>query len=173
VSQPFIGEIRMFGGNFAPRNFAFCNGQLIAIAQNEALFSLIGTTYGGDGQSTFALPNLQGRVPIHSGQGPGLSPYVLGQTGGVELVTLVTQQLPTHSHAFEASTGPASPTSEPGGSVVAAASAPLYVEPTGPLASMSAQAITSTGGTQPHDNIAPFLCVSFIICLFGIFPSRN
>ena len=173
MSQPFIGEIRMFGGSFAPRSWAFCNGQLVAIAQNDALFSLLGTTYGGDGQTTFALPDLRGRVPIHRGQGAGFSSYDLGQVGGVESVTLLTQQLPAHSHAFVASSAAASPTSEPGGSVTAAASAPLYVEPTGALTGMSSQAITPTGGTQPHDNVAPFQCVSFIICLEGIFPSRN
>ena len=173
MSQPFIGEIRMFGGSFAPRSWAFCNGQLLAIAQNDALFSLLGTTYGGDGQNTFALPDLRGRIPVHRGQGSGLSPYDLGQVGGVESVTLLTQQLPAHSHAFVASTAAASPTSEPGGSVTAAASAPLYVEPSGALAGMSSQAITPVGGTQPHGNVAPFQCVSFIICLEGIYPSRN
>ena len=173
MSTPFLGEIRMFGGTFAPRSWAFCNGQLLAIAQNDALWSLLGTTYGGDGQETFALPDLQGRVPVHRGQGPGLSSYDLGQMGGTESVTLVTQQLPAHTHAFSASTAAGSPTSEPGGSVTASSSAPLYAEPVGALTSMSAQAITPSGGTQPHDNVAPFLCVTFIICLEGIFPSRN
>ena len=173
MSQPFIGEIRMFGGNFAPQSWAFCSGQLVAISQNEALFSLLGTTYGGDGQNTFALPDLRGRVPVHRGQGPGLSSYDLGEVGGVETVSLLTEQLPAHNHALVASTGTASPTSEPGGSVTAAASAPLYVEPPAALAGMSSQAIASAGGTQPHDNVAPFLCVSFIICLEGIYPARN
>ena len=173
MSTPFIGEIRMFGGSFAPRSWAFCNGQVLSIAQNTALFSLLGTTYGGDGQTTFSLPDLRSRVPVHRGQGPGLSSYDLGQVGGTETATLLTQQLPAHTHAFAASTGAASPTSEPGGSVTAAASAPLYLETSGPLASMNAQAITNIGGTQPHDNVAPFQCVSFIICLEGIYPSRN
>ena len=173
MSQPFIGEIRMFGSNFAPRNWAFCNGQIMSIAQNTALFSLLGTTYGGNGQTTFALPDLRGRVPIQHGQGPGLSPYDLGEMGGVESVTMLPQELPSHVHALAASSQPASPAAQPTGSVTAAASAPLYVVPTTALVPMSPQAISTVGGSQPHGNVAPSLCVTFVICLFGVFPARN
>jgi microcystin-dependent protein len=172
VSSPFIGEIRMFGGNFAPRSFAFCNGQLLPISQFEPLFFLIGTTYGGDGQQTFALPDLQGRVPIHQGQGPTGQTYPIGDRGGVESVTLTAQQLPLHTHALSASSAPASPTAQPGGSVTAESSAPLYAA--GSLVPLAPQAISSSGASaQPHDNLAPYQCINFIICLEGIFPQRN
>jgi microcystin-dependent protein len=163
----------MFGGNFAPQGWALCEGQLIPIAENDTLFTLIGTTYGGDGQTTFALPDLRGRIPIHMGQGPGLSNYVIGESGGVEAVALLGAQMPAHGHALAASLNGAELTAGPNGSVTADTGAtPLY------SASMVAQdmhasAIAAAGGGQPHDNMAPFLCVNFIISLFGIFPSQN
>ena len=172
MSTPFIGEIRMFGGNFAPRSFAFCDGQLLPISQYDALFALLGTTYGGDGFTTFALPNLPGRVPIHQGQASSGSTYAIGEQGGVESVTLTMQQMPGHGHVLDASTAPASATAQPGGSVTAQASAPLYTD-AGTSVSLAPQAMSSTGGTQPHENIAPYQCIHFIICLEGIFPSRN
>ncbi len=156
----------MFAGNFAPAGWAFCNGQLVAISQNDALFSLIGTTYGGDGQNTFALPDLRGRIPIHQGLG-----FNLAQNGGVEMVTLTTAQLPSHTHPGGCSTNDgnnASPANAiPGVNTTALA----YVPVASPQANMNAGAIGNTGGSQPHDNMQPYLCVSFIISLFGIFPS--
>jgi microcystin-dependent protein len=173
VSQPFVGEIRMFGGSFAPAGWAFCDGRLVPISQNDALFNLIGTTYGGDGQTTFALPDLRGRIPVHQGSGPGLSPYVVGQSGGVEQVTLTIGQLPAHSHPVAAANVPAEATAEPGGSLPAIASESLYGAPSS-LVPLDPTAVgAAPGGSQPHDNLAPYLCVSFIISLFGIFPSRS
>jgi microcystin-dependent protein len=171
MSNPFIGEIRMFGGNFAPRGWAFCNGQLLAIAQNDALFALIGTTYGGDGQTTFALPDLRGRIPVHAGQGPGLSSYQLGQQAGTETVTLTQQQMPAHTHTAQAQSG-AGNQAGPGGGVWAS-SAQNQFSANPPNAAMNAAAIGSAGGSQPHENMAPYQVVSFIIALEGIFPSRN
>ncbi len=173
MGQPFVGEIRMFGGNFAPAGWMFCDGSLLPISENETLFQLIGTTYGGDGQSTFALPDLRGRLPLHMGQGPGLSNYVLAQSGGVESVTLTAQQLPTHTHPAMCSTGSGSNTSNPAGGTWSVADTASY---SGSLAAggfMGSSAIisTPTGGSQPHDNMVPFLCVDYIISLFGIFPS--
>ena len=174
MSNPFIGEIRMFGGTFAPVGWAFCNGQILPISQYDALFALIGTTYGGDGQQTFALPNLQGRVPISDGQGSGLSNYIIGQTGGVDQVTLPTSNLPAHSHTVQgdAATGTAN---GPAGNVWAnSTGAKQFVAPAGSNTTMNSGAIGSAPGSgQPHDNMQPFLAVSFIISLFGIFPSRN
>jgi microcystin-dependent protein len=172
MAQPFIGEVRMFAGNFAPLGWLFCDGSLLPISEYETLFNLIGTTYGGDGQSTFALPDLRGRVPIHQGPLAGGSTYVIGQSGGVESVTLTTQQIPNHGHALVASGGAGS-ASGPGGNVPALAVGNLYVgSPTSPTVNLSEMAIGSAGGSQPHDNLQPFLCVSFIISLFGIFPPR-
>lgn len=165
MSQPYVGEIRMGGWNFAPSGWAFCDGALMAISQNATLFNLIGTTYGGDGQSTFALPDLRGRLPVHQGTG-----FVIGQSAGSESVTLTTSQIPGHSHALEASSGGATST-DPTGQTYAAASADVYVPPTS-LASMN-ESTTSTGGGQPHDNRMPYLCVSFVISLFGVFPSQS
>jgi microcystin-dependent protein len=172
MSQPYIGEIRMFAGNFAPVGWAFCSGQLLPISENDALFNLIGTTYGGDGQETFALPDLQSRLPIHQGQGPGLSNYVIGQPGGVEQVTLTVNQTPIHSHPMLASTSLASDVN-PAKRVVAqpgTAGNYLYLEDT-PSLTMAATAISSVGGSQPHSNLQPFLCINFIIALFGVFPT--
>ncbi len=173
MADPYVGEVRLFAGNFAPYGWALCQGQLLSIAENEALFQLLGTTYGGDGQSTFALPDLRGRVPLHQGAGPGLSNRTIGQTGGSERVTLNAQQLPAHTHAQLASKAPAQAAAGPSGSLLAAASVNLYGNgpPTTPMA---ANAIApSSGGGQPHDNMAPFLAMNYIIALFGVFPSQG
>ena len=166
---PYVGEIRMFAGNFAPAGWMFCSGQILPISENETLFQLIGTTYGGDGQSTFALPNLQGRIPIHQGNG-----FVLAETGGVESVTLTVNQIPVHSHAFLCNDSSGGGTS-PAGSVLSRnASADAYTADTSTgLVALHPGSIQPTGGSQPHENMAPFLCLSFIISLFGIFPSPS
>ncbi|HET9050305.1 MAG TPA: tail fiber protein [Candidatus Dormibacteraeota bacterium] len=166
MSQPYIGEIRMFAGNFAPVGWAFCDGAIIPISENDALFNLIGTTYGGDGQTTFALPNLSSRVPVHVGPG-----FALGQAAGAESVTLTTSQIPAHGHVPQAS-GSAAASTTPQGNVWAAAADTPY-SASAPTAPMSATAIGSAGGSQPHDNMLPFLCVNFIISLFGVFPSQS
>jgi microcystin-dependent protein len=172
VGNPFIGEIRMFAGNFAPAGWAFCDGQLIPISENDALFVLIGTTYGGDGQETFALPNLQSRVPIHMGQGSGLSNYVIGEAAGVESVTLTTQQIPSHTHPMIANSGLASEFA-PGGRIFAQPQAvDAYVQ-TPPVVALSPQSCSLVGGSQPHENMQPYLCISFIISLFGLFPRQS
>jgi microcystin-dependent protein len=171
VSQPYVGEIRMFGGNFAPAGWMFCEGQLLAISDFDTLFNLIGTTYGGDGQSTFALPDLRSRVPIHQGNN-GTSNYTLAQNGGVENVTLTTNQIPGHTHTAQAQSGPAGQQSLANGFWSAPAGHNLYVGAPGTSA-MNGGTIALDGGSQPHDNIMPFLCVSFIISLFGIFPSQT
>jgi microcystin-dependent protein len=170
MGQPFVGEIRMFAGNFAPVGWAFCSGQLLPISENDTLFNLIGTTYGGDGQETFALPDLRGRLPVHMGQGAGLTNRIIGEAGGVETVTLTTQQMPSHTHGLVASTGIANQSSPTNNVVAQSSAADLYIEdtPTAPLANAS---ILSSGGSQPHDNMHPYLCVSYIISLFGIYPS--
>jgi len=168
MSSPFIGEIRMFAGNFAPNGWAFCNGALIPIDQNDALFNLIGTTYGGDGQTTFALPDLQSRVPVHVGPG-----FALGQSGGEESVTLTTQQIPQHSHVPTCNDSNQG-SSNPGNNVWAAS--PSYTEyatATDGTTILAGAAISPSGGSQPHDNMVPFLVVNFILSLFGIFPSQT
>jgi microcystin-dependent protein len=167
MAQPYVGEIRMFGGNFAPAGWMFCEGQLLPISENEVLFQLIGTTYGGDGQSTFALPDLRGRVPIHTGAG-----FTLAQTGGVETVTLTTSQLPAHAHGFLATTS-ASNDANPANNLVSQASAFSPYINVAPSLAMATQAIAPTGGNQPHNNFQPYLCIDFIISLFGIFPSQT
>lgn len=169
MAQPYVGEIRMFGGNFAPAGWMFCEGQLLPISENETLFQLIGTTYGGDGQSTFALPDLRGRLSMHFGNG-----FILAETGGAEQVTLTVNQIPAHSHPMLASTGAAT-TSDPKNNVLA--DAPLATTfPYGtdaPLTPLSPNAVGPVGGSQPHNNFQPYLCVDFIISLFGIFPSQT
>lgn len=167
MADPYVGEIRMFGGNFAPLGWAFCNGALIPIAENDVLFQLIGTTYGGDGQSTFALPDLRGRLAVHNGSG-----FVIGQSAGSETVTLTVNQLPVHSHAFLASQNNGTATS-PAGQVPAtlAAGSNAYLQGPATAALSSSSLLPDSGGSQPHDNLQPFVCVSFIISLFGIFPS--
>lgn len=169
MSNPFLGQILLVPYNFSPRFWAFCNGQLLSIAQNTALFALLGTTFGGNGQTTFALPDFRSRVPIHPGQGPGLSPYVLGQQGGQESVTLITQQIPAHTHTLRANTG-ASNDTLPNNNYFSEGS--IYTT-TAANASMNPASILPTGGSQPHPNIQPYLCINFIIALQGIFPSRS
>ena len=167
MAQPYVGEIRMFAGNFPPAGWMFCDGALLPISENETLFQLIGTTYGGDGQSTFGLPDLRGRLPIHQGNG-----FILAETGGAEEITLTLQQIANHSHTMAASTNTASATS-PADSVLAITQA-ATITPYGtdaPLVTLAPQSISSIGGSQPHTNFQPYLCVDFIISLFGIFPS--
>jgi microcystin-dependent protein len=165
MAQPYVGEIRMFAGNFAPLGWAICGGQLLPISENEALFQLIGTTYGGDGQSTFAVPDFRGRVPIHQGSG-----FVVGELGGSETVTLITQQIPSHSHSAAATAGPGNSDSPAGAGAWAVVATPMYSSAT-PNAAMNPAALSFAGGSQPHENMAPFLTLNFIISLFGIFPS--
>ena len=165
MPEPYVGEIRMFAGNFAPAGWMLCQGQTLSIAENEVLFQLIGTTYGGDGQSTFNLPNLASRVPVHQG-----NTFILGQTGGVENVTLTTQQIPAHNHTFIASGDAANQITAANGVVASAVSLSMYFT-AAPDASLNANAITLTGGSQPHTNLQPLLAINFIISLFGVFPS--
>jgi microcystin-dependent protein len=180
MATPFLAEIKIFGGNFAPRGYAFCSGQIISIAQNTALFSLLGTTFGGNGTVNFALPNLQGSAPLGQcgGQGPGLSPYALGQTGGTPTVTVLQTQLPQHTHTaacFSTNPNPA-PLPSPAGNVWAVASARRVVTSLYAATSdstMNPTALPLMGGSQPHNNLQPFLAIHFIIATEGIFPSRN
>jgi microcystin-dependent protein len=170
MANPFIGEIKLVPYTFAPRDYALCNGQLMDISQNSALFALIGTTYGGDGVTTFALPDLRGRSAIHMGTGPGLSPYVIGEQSGAENVTVTTAQLPIHTHdPVVAGVGGANANS-PVAARVASGGPTLYAPTPGSGAQMP---LPSSGGSQPHDNMAPYLVLNWVICLFGIFPSRN
>jgi microcystin-dependent protein len=166
--EPFLGEIRLFPYNFAPRGWAFCNGQLLAISQNTALFSLLGTTYGGNGQTTFALPDLRGRFATSSGQGPGLSPRSLGEVAGAENVTLLQNQMPQHTHQLRATNGAAT-SSRPSGRYPAAGGA--YADSAD--AAMAADELNPAGGSQPHENMPPYLVLNYCIALEGIFPSRN
>lgn len=164
MAQPYVGEIRMFGGNFAPAGWMFCEGQLLPISENETLFQLIGTTYGGDGESTFALPDLRGRVPIHQGNG-----FILAETGGAEEITLTVNQIPAHSHPLLCSSAAAG-AKTPAGAVGAVAQGDVYTTSFSGT-NMAPQAIGPDGGSQPHSNFQPYLCIDFIISLFGIFPS--
>jgi microcystin-dependent protein len=185
MGQPFIGEIRMFGGNFAPLDWHFCDGSLLPISQYSALFNLIGTTYGGDGVNTFALPNLLGRAPVHQGTNPQSGTYILGQLGGVENVTLTTNQMPSHTHLVQvAGAAQGGAVAIPSSSTVLAdevitgspSSLPrTYIPYNGNNAqvSLAANSISTAGGSLPHDNMQPFLAISFIISLFGIYPSQN
>ena len=172
MSTPFVGEVRLFAGNFAPAGWAFCDGSLYPISENETLFALIGTTYGGDGQVTFAMPDLRGRVPVHQGTGPGLSTRTIGERGGTETVTLTVAQMPAHTHALRASSAAATG-SAPGGAVLAATGAVNSYGSGTPTTPMAAGALAAQGGGQPHENMAPFLTVSYIISLYGIFPQQN
>lgn len=165
MAQPYVGEIRMFAGNFAPAGWMFCEGQLLPISENETLFQLIGTTYGGDGQSTFALPDLRGRLPIHQGNG-----FILAETGGVEEVTLTINQIPAHSHPMIASTNVAQDSSPQDKVLGQSGSALLYIQDAVDN-NLSMNSVSAIGGSQPHTNFQPYLCVDFIISLFGIFPS--
>ena len=171
MSEPFVGEIRMFAGNFAPRGWAFCDGQLLAVSQNDALFSLLGTIYGGDGRTTFGVPDLRGRIPIHAGTGPGLSPRRLGAKSGEEKVTLTVNQMPSHGHPLQATTSTATQR-QPVGSAVATSIGQVYTEILD-FQNMSSEAISHVGGSRSHTNLMPFLCINFIIALVGIYPSRH
>jgi len=178
MAQPYVGEIRIFAGNFAPNGWMFCEGQLLPISENEVLFQLIGTMYGGDGESTFALPDLRGRIPLHFGTGPDGATYIQGEAAGVEEVTLTTQQIPIHNHAhlcFSDATG--APTTNPQSAVPGPADITQYNDLS--AAAINAQLGTPgfnsgiTGGSQPHTNFMPYLCLNYIISLFGIFPSQT
>lgn len=169
MSQPYVGEIRIFAGNFAPSGWMFCDGQLMPISENETLFNLIGTTYGGDGQTTFALPDLRGRLPTHQGTGGGAS-YTMGQPGGVESVTLTTSHIPVHNHSVPASVNNAS-TANASGVVAQTPSYTPYFS-VAPATAMANNAIGLVGGSQPHTNFQPYLCVNYIISLFGVYPSQ-
>lgn len=167
MAQPYVGEIRIFAGNFAPAGWMFCEGQLLPISEYETLFNLIGTTYGGDGQSTFALPDMRGRIPIHQGNG-----FTLAENGGVETVTLTVSQIPAHSHPFIASSDQTTVPNASGNVIATPLTATPFFAAT-PNLPMAAQSISSVGGSQPHNNFQPYLCVNFIISLFGIFPSQT
>jgi microcystin-dependent protein len=180
MSNPYVGEIRMFGGSFAPLGWAFCDGRLLAISENDTLFTLIGTTFGGDGQETFGLPDLRGRLPVHQGSGPGLTNRVIGEKSGTESVTLTVNEMPQHSHTMLASTTaatlPSPANALPGVVNPTATQYSFYVVPgTSAMvqAPMAATSIQSMGGSQPHENRMPALAVSFIISLFGVYPSQN
>jgi microcystin-dependent protein len=174
MADPFVAEIRIFPFNFAPKGWAFCDGQILPISQNTALFSLLGTTYGGDGKSTFALPDMQGNAPMHPGQGPGLSLHDLGETGGSETVSLLVSEIPSHSHALMGNSTTATKSLATGNSFARGASMTPYLAPAGaPLVAMAGQTITPAGGDQPHNNMQPYLTLSFCIALQGVFPPRT
>ena len=167
MSEPYVGEIRMFAGNYAPQGWVFCSGQLLSTSQYDALFNLIGTTYGGDGQSTFAVPDLRGRLPLHFGSG-----YFVGQSGGVETVPLTQAQIPTHNHLMMATTNVGNQQSPSGQVFSQSPQIQMYIEDT-PDSSFATQMISPAGGSQPHNNVQPFLCINFIISLYGIYPSQT
>jgi microcystin-dependent protein len=175
MSEPFVAEIRIFGFTFAPRGWALCNGQLLAISQNTALFSLIGTFYGGNGTTNFALPNLQGVAPMFWGQGPGLNGYVIGEVDGEESITLLTTEMPAHSHTLNAFTGrgrPAHGTPAAGDALTTGGANSIYVSGS-PNTNMAGAALGAAGGSQPHDNMMPSLVLNYCIALQGVFPARN
>lgn len=172
MSQPYVGEIRMFAGNFAPYGWLFCDGSLLSTSEYDTLFNLIGTTYGGDGQDTFALPDLRGRIPAHMGAGPGLPTLIIGETLGTETVTLTNNQIPSHSHTMAASTNVGSRTSPTNNVLARSTNADIY-SGDAPSGAMAGTAVSTTGGSQPHNNMQPYLCVNFIISMFGIFPSPS
>ncbi|HEV7591280.1 MAG TPA: tail fiber protein [Longimicrobium sp.] len=173
MAQPYVGEIRMFAGNFPPNGWMFCEGAPLPISENDVLFQLIGTTYGGDGEQTFNLPNLASRVPIHMGTGPDGTTYQLGEMAGTEQETLTVQQIPNHSHPLTCSTDAQNSESSPAGNVLGqSVSANMYIQDT-PDGNLAASSVQPTGGSQPHENTQPFLCINFIISLFGVFPSQT
>jgi microcystin-dependent protein len=172
MGQSYVGEIRMFAGNFAPVGWMFCQGQLLPISENETLFNLIGTTYGGDGQSTFALPNLSSRIPVHAGTLSGRT-FQLGEAAGEETVTLTTNQIPTHTHVPACNSANGTATSPAGAVWAANTDAGAYAAVVATPANMNAAAAGPSGGSQPHDNMVPFLCINFIISMFGVFPTQN
>jgi microcystin-dependent protein len=169
-AEPYVGEISMFGGTFAPRGWAFCDGQLLAIAQNDALFSLLGTTYGGDGRTTFALPDLRGRAPVHAGNGPGLTPRVLGEKFGAETVTLTTDEIPVHHHECSVSDADGD-SSRPSGRYLGRAQ--IYTSTSTTKVTLADDTVSTVGGGQSHANVQPSSCINYIIALVGIYPSRN
>ncbi len=176
MSEPFIAEIRIFAGNFAPRGWAFCDGQLLPISNNTALFSLIGTIYGGDGRTTTALPNLQGRAPMHPGRGPGLTSRRLGEKVGVETVTLSEAQIPSHGHTVRGTTtagGADAPTNTSSIATPSVRDKLYHTDTSANLVDMASEAVSTTGGSQPHENMQPFLAMHFIIALVGLYPSRS
>lgn len=172
MTDQFLAEIRMFAGNFAPTGWAFCNGQLMPIAQNTALFSLLGTIYGGDGKSNFALPNLQGCAPMHPGQGAGLSPRYVGEQAGVQNVTLIETEIPAHTHTLQAVAGPSNQVN-PANNSLAFGRYALYNQLTSPSVQMAPTALSPAGQSLPHNNMQPYLAVNFIIALQGVYPPRN
>ena len=172
MADPFVAEIRIFPFNFAPKNWAWCNGQLIPLSQNVALFSLLGTTYGGDGKTTFGLPNLQGRAPMHWGQGPGLSLHNLGETGGTEAVTLVESEMPAHAHTLMVSNETGEDRKAVGEAVARSTGGPLYGPVPGSVVSLADAAVAPEGGGGPHNNLMPYLTFYFCISLLGVFPPR-
>jgi len=173
MSEPFLAEVRMVGFNFAPREWAFCDGQILPISQNQSLYSLLGTTYGGDGRTSFALPDLRGRVPIHTGRSNGGDDHRLGQKSGEETVTLSTSQMPQHDHSFSASTVQGTTDIPQAGNVLAKSARDVYRDQPTNLVPLIAGAVTNTGGSQAHENMQPYLAVNFCIALQGLFPSRN
>jgi microcystin-dependent protein len=173
VADPFVAEIRIFAGNFAPTGWALCNGQLLPISQNTALFSLLGTMYGGDGKSTFALPNLQGSAPMHQGAGPGLSERFIGESSGVPTVTLLQSEMPVHNHAFNALSDPADLFApDPNRSIARSRNGAVYGAAAN-LTQMSPQVLSIAGSSVPHNNMQPYLALTFIIALQGVFPPRS
>ena len=172
MPEPYVGEIRMFGGNFAPAGWAFCDGQPMPISENEILFNLIGTTYGGDGQETFDLPNLQSRIPIHAGTGSDGITYQLAEAAGVESVTLSVQQIPSHTHTMLA-TSDVGTANTPGGNFLAQSAGVKMYSAAAPNTPLAASTITPVGGSQPHENMQPYLAINFIISLFGVFPTQT
>ena len=170
MAQPYIGEIRLFASNFAPQNWLFCHGQLLPISENDALYQVIGTRYGGDGESNFALPDLRGRIPLHFGVGPDTLNYPISQMAGTETVTLTTQQIPVHTHPVLASTGPGSVNSPTNNVIGVSAAVKVFIEDE-PVVNMNAGAVGPAGGSEPHENCQPFLGINYIISLFGIFPT--
>ncbi|PLY01014.1 MAG: phage tail protein [Desulfuromonas sp.] len=173
MSEPFVAEIRIFAGNFAPRSWAFCDGQLLPISQNTALFSLIGTTYGGDGRTTTALPNLQGRAPMHPGRGPGLTSHRLGERGGLETVTLTEAQMPSHNHTPRAANVPATMNAPDGSTALARSVGGNSYAPAANLVPMADGVLAPSGSSQAHNNMQPFLTLNYIIALQGLYPSRG
>jgi microcystin-dependent protein len=174
MSNPFVAEIRIFPFNFAPKGWAFCDGQILPLSQNTALFSLLGTTYGGDGKSNFALPNMQGNAPMHPGQGPGLSLHDLGETGGSDTVTLLESEIPSHPHALMENTTTGTKSPPQGNSIARVSGATPYLPPTGAtLAALSSSAVAPAGGDQPHNTLMPYLTLNFCIALQGVYPPRT
>ena len=172
MPEPYVGEIRMFAGNFPPNGWMFCEGQTLPISENDVLFQLIGTTYGGDGEETFNLPNLASRIPIHMGTGPDGTTYQLGEMAGTEQETLTVQQIPNHTHPLTATTSQATDQSPANDVLAQSTVADMYIQDS-PDGSLVASCVQGAGGSQPHENTQPFLCINFIISLFGIFPSQT